>query len=340
MLFSLSVKGQRKTVTDKLQVTSVKNAEVLKTDSKGNLVAGEQVDLTPIQTELGKKVDKVALDGLYGGKSEATSGRFLYLFNDARLRYIKDTLINTSPTSALLRTTEAQDGSNIRHTVGLGNKWHPNTLESRMEFRDAEGNIRAFYENRSNGAKIEIREVNMQNRASLMIDEKNAMLNTFYLDRDRERVVYSLGTRREGVILEAREKASFSTFNLSTVGMRFQLNDSNDNSRTNIYLDKGKIILNTQREPFAIRSLVSLDPSEFKLGFVHVTDSGISADHTLSGIRMVRTDHRTTVEISDFLKLKPMSAPATATAEKGMIYFDSADNKLKCYDGTTWHNLF
>lgn len=41
LLFSLSVTAQRKTVTDKLQVTKLKNAEVLKTDSKGNVVAGE-----------------------------------------------------------------------------------------------------------------------------------------------------------------------------------------------------------------------------------------------------------------------------------------------------------
>lgn len=40
----------------------------------------------------------------------------------------------------------------------------------------------------------------------------------------------------------------------------------------------------------------------------------------------------------EFMKLKPATAPANPTA--GMIYFDNTDNKLKCFDGTTWQNLF
>ncbi len=51
--------AQRKVATDKLQVTSLKSVEVLKTDEQGNVVAGElpEVDLAPIQTELNKKLD-------------------------------------------------------------------------------------------------------------------------------------------------------------------------------------------------------------------------------------------------------------------------------------------
>lgn len=54
LLFALNVTAQRKTVTDKLQVTSVKNAEVLATDAKGNVVAGTmpEVDLSKIETQL------------------------------------------------------------------------------------------------------------------------------------------------------------------------------------------------------------------------------------------------------------------------------------------------
>lgn len=44
------------------------------------------------------------------------------------------------------------------------------------------------------------------------------------------------------------------------------------------------------------------------------------------------------MDLNGLLKLKPMAAPTTA--QKGMIYFDSTDNKLKCYDGVVWHNLF
>ncbi len=38
------------------------------------------------------------------------------------------------------------------------------------------------------------------------------------------------------------------------------------------------------------------------------------------------------------IKFNPTTAPTSPT--KGTIYFDSSDNKLKCYDGTAWHNLF
>ncbi|KPA14954.1 NHL repeat containing protein [Candidatus Magnetomorum sp. HK-1] len=46
-----------------------------------------------------------------------------------------------------------------------------------------------------------------------------------------------------------------------------------------------------------------------------------------------------TVKINDALKLEPMSsAPQNPSA--GWLYFDSTDNKLKVYDGTTWQDCF
>lgn len=43
--------------------------------------------------------------------------------------------------------------------------------------------------------------------------------------------------------------------------------------------------------------------------------------------------------IDNVLSLKPLSAPPS-TPSAGDIYFDSSDNKLKCYDGTVWQNCF
>jgi hypothetical protein len=41
------------------------------------------------------------------------------------------------------------------------------------------------------------------------------------------------------------------------------------------------------------------------------------------------------LHINDVMRLEPRnSAPSSPSA--GDIYFDSSDNKLKCYDGTTW----
>lgn len=44
------------------------------------------------------------------------------------------------------------------------------------------------------------------------------------------------------------------------------------------------------------------------------------------------------VQINEVLSLTPRSTPISATA--GDIYFDSASTKLRCFDGSTWQDLF
>jgi hypothetical protein len=45
-----------------------------------------------------------------------------------------------------------------------------------------------------------------------------------------------------------------------------------------------------------------------------------------------------TVTINAFINLKPISQPSSPIA--GTIYYDSGVNKLRCYDGTSWYDLF
>jgi hypothetical protein len=45
------------------------------------------------------------------------------------------------------------------------------------------------------------------------------------------------------------------------------------------------------------------------------------------------------LHVSDVMRLEPRNG-APSSPSKGDIYFDSSDNKLKCYDGTNWQNLF
>jgi len=45
------------------------------------------------------------------------------------------------------------------------------------------------------------------------------------------------------------------------------------------------------------------------------------------------------LHVSDVMRLEPRNG-APSSPSKGDIYFDSADDKLKCYDGTSWQNLF
>ena len=45
------------------------------------------------------------------------------------------------------------------------------------------------------------------------------------------------------------------------------------------------------------------------------------------------------LHINDVLRLEPRSSPPSSPSA-GDIYFDSDDNKLKCYDGTTWQSCW
>jgi len=45
------------------------------------------------------------------------------------------------------------------------------------------------------------------------------------------------------------------------------------------------------------------------------------------------------LHVSDVMRLEPRNGAPSSPA-KGDIYFDSADDKLKCYDGANWQNLF
>jgi hypothetical protein len=44
------------------------------------------------------------------------------------------------------------------------------------------------------------------------------------------------------------------------------------------------------------------------------------------------------LHVSDVMRLEPASAPANPAA--GDLYFDAATNRLRCHDGSTWHDLW
>ncbi len=49
-------------------------------------------------------------------------------------------------------------------------------------------------------------------------------------------------------------------------------------------------------------------------------------------------DPEASLHINDFMKLEPRSStPPSPT--KGMIYYDSNDDKVKVYTGSVWENL-
>lgn len=60
----------------------------------------------------------------------------------------------------------------------------------------------------------------------------------------------------------------------------------------------------------------------------------ISGDGVGLGISPQRSFH-----VNGAMKIVPQAA-APSSPQKGDIYFDSNDNKLKCYDGSQWQNLY
>jgi hypothetical protein len=45
-----------------------------------------------------------------------------------------------------------------------------------------------------------------------------------------------------------------------------------------------------------------------------------------------------TIKANGSVRYQPMATPASA--EAGDVYYDSSTNKLRCYNGTSWNDLF
>ncbi len=84
--------------------------------------------------------------------------------------------------------------------------------------------------------------------------------------------------------------------------------------------------------------------SDFMIGNIDAQHMEIDDNeiHSMSdathGAPLYLNDNGEPVEIGAILRLKPSSTPSNPV--KGTIYYDSSDDKLKCYDGSNWHNLW
>ncbi len=93
----------------------------------------------------------------------------------------------------------------------------------------------------------------------------------------------------------------------------------------------GEVVLGCFNSAYTPNSTNSFNPEDRLL----VVGNGANI-HNRSDAMIVYKNGN--MDLNGLLKLKPMTAPSSP--QKGMIYFDAGDNKLKCYDGTNWHNLF
>ena len=77
----------------------------------------------------------------------------------------------------------------------------------------------------------------------------------------------------------------------------------------------------------------------YHAGYHETGSNQLYIDNSTTATPLIHGDFSSnTVTINSILQLAPRTTPGTPT--KGMIYFDSGTNKLRCYDGTTWNNLF
>jgi len=65
---------------------------------------------------------------------------------------------------------------------------------------------------------------------------------------------------------------------------------------------------------------------------------GLAIDAATGHVAVGHDSPQRSLHVDDVLRLEPGSAPASPAA--GDIYFDSATAKLRCHDGTVWHDLF
>ncbi len=99
------------------------------------------------------------------------------------------------------------------------------------------------------------------------------------------------------------------------------------------YMDNGVV---SSRKPIMTSEIVIDNRSTMIKGFAeYKRDYTNNPQSNIFEIVNIKT-------LKEYLK-KPIlltPAPLPDYPKKGLIYFDSSDNKLKCYDGTEWHNLW
>jgi hypothetical protein len=84
--------------------------------------------------------------------------------------------------------------------------------------------------------------------------------------------------------------------------------------------------------------LVGIDGGNNKFLFGNLTTAQFPLVIHGDKIGIFELDPEAPLHINDFMKLEPRSsAPSSPTV--GMIYYDSTDNKVKVYTGSSWENL-
>lgn len=252
VLLFTTISAQRKVTTEKLQVTSLKNTELLKTDANGNLVKGEfpkESDPTvPVH------VKSITTENIANWDNKL----------DANTKIAK----------------------HIRLRSGLlNNKFSAlDVSEENVGMVHIDDNLQVFGV-LGRGIQFSVMNMSTQFDTMLQIDEDGIELS----EKDLNNI------------------DDFSVIDIRRKDHEVYIGANKNDLAGGIIAEAGKVTLN------------ATSGSEFG-SKLQVTAISIS--------------------LGKLVKLVPSVAPSSSIRERGMIYFDMKDNKLKCYDGTTWQNLY
>lgn len=409
MLFSLSIMAQRKTVTDKLQVTKLKNAEVLKTDAKGNVVAGSFEGIKSnilskleelrreVNAELQNKADKSQLTAIttkiIALEQELSKKVSLVNFNNyvaeaqTQLSKINKLVTDVTGNTTSIANIQNSLSTEVARLEGLiANAGKVKTVNSIAP--DNVGNIAISVglEKITQNGKTGWRLVGVDTSKYVSIGEDAIDLS---LIKPKDIIYSKYGASGFSSFAIGVDNTASGIISATIGGIGNTASGANSTtiggSRNIVRGRRSAIIGGSRNIVSEVYSATIGGADNTVSGATSATIGGVG--NTASGansvamgfgtlakssgevaIGLFTTDYVMTdsptdrlfvigngknntsrsdalivykngnMDLNGLLKLKPMSAPATA--QKGTIYFDSADNKLKCYDGTTWHNLF
>lgn len=389
LLFSLSVTAQRKTVTDKLQVTGVKNAEILSTDSKGNLVAGTLPEIPE-----GKTAEEICAEEWEGISIEVLN---TYPIKNSNSFYYRDTSLSDEGgyhISTELRLVESDydkftnfDECRIYFTVDKKVTFIQRSNDAWEIYKsydagkiDVTDYVKITTKMKNNGESLDsifiannyaceayfIIADDAFREASFSVDLEKVKPKQMSICKKIQEISDKIMLKKTPTIYDTDGKITSPSgprkVDLSETGLIF----FDGKTRTNNYLDnfeglsepidgygmsigKSFMVNTTNSKPYAVKSLLKVGDSGIRsicknpsgeVSYVKVDDSKVVIHTENSDI----TVNDGSVSIGGVVKLRTLqfykSYSVPKNPQAGTIYYDNADNVLKCYDGTVWQNLW